>query len=104
MDNKTLSIISYLTLIGWLVAYFVGKEKADSLLKYHLRQSIGLFITIFVLNICFSIIAAIVPSLGLILSSLAYLVYLVFLVIGILNANKSLETPLPLVGKYFEKK
>jgi len=104
MDNKTLSIISYVTLIGWLVAYFVGKEKADNLLKYHLRQSIGLFIVIFVLNICVSIIVAVVPSIAGILSSLAYLLYLVFIVLGILNANKSLEKPLPIIGKFFEKK
>jgi len=103
MDNKTLSIISYVTLIGWLVAYFVGKEKADSLLKYHLRQSMGLFITMFVLNICISIIVYIIPSL-FILSTLSSLVYLVFMIIGILNANKMLEKPLLFVGKYFEKK
>jgi len=103
MDNKTLSIISYITLIGWLVAYFVGKEKADSLLKYHLRQSMGLFIVIFVLGIGIGIIISIIPSLN-ILSMLLNLVYLVFVVLGVLNANKTLEKPLPIMGKYFEKK
>jgi len=104
MDNKTLSMLSYVTLIGWLIAYFVGKEKADNLLKYHLRQSIGLFIVIFVVNICVSIIAFIVPSLGMIISYLVYLVYVILFVIGIINASKELEKPIPIIGKYFEKK
>jgi len=103
MDNKTLSIISYITVLGWLVAYFVGKDNADNLLKYHLRQSIGLFVVIFALNICVSIIVYIVPSLSII-STLVFLMYLVFMILGILNANQALEKPLPIVGKYFEKK
>ena len=39
MDNKTLSIVSYITIIGWVIAYFVGKDKADDLLKInpHIR-------------------------------------------------------------------
>ncbi|CAM2975228.1 hypothetical protein CHFL109739_10800 [Chryseobacterium flavum] len=40
MDNKTLSIISYITLFGWLISFVIGKEKANSLLKYHLKQSL----------------------------------------------------------------
>ena len=32
MDNKTLSIVSYISIIGWVIAYVVGKDKADDLL------------------------------------------------------------------------
>ena len=44
MNNKTLSIVSYITLIGWGIAYIIGKDKADDLLKFHLKQSLGLVI------------------------------------------------------------
>ena len=42
MDSKVQSIISYLFFpIGWLIAYFGGKEK-NELSRYHFKQSLGL--------------------------------------------------------------
>lgn len=29
MDKKTLSIVSYLTIIGWLVSYFIYKQTRE---------------------------------------------------------------------------
>ncbi len=100
MDNKTLSIISYITIIGWLVAFFVGKDKADLFLKYHLRQSFGLGITTILWNMAMKIIFAIVPSLWF----LSYLGYLIFIlaIIGIITAANNKMQPLPIIGKYFE--
>ena len=102
MDNKTLSIISYITLIGWLVAYFTGKDKADALLKYHLRQSLGLAIVSIIFNIAFTIIASIVPSLSF-LGFVGY-AFIILWIIGIINAANSALKPIPLIGKMFEDK
>lgn len=100
MNNKTLSIVSYITLIGWLIAFFAGKENANSLLKYHLRQSLGLILVAFVFNIIIYIIAFTLKiNLGFI-----GIVFLILLVIGIINANNGTEKPLPLIGKMFENK
>ena len=102
MNNKTLSIVSYITLIGWLIAYFSGKDNADSLLKYHLRQSLGLFIVAIAFNIALIIVASIIPSLYF----LAYIGYAfwVLAIIGIINASNEVEKPLPVIGKMFEGK
>ena len=101
MDNKTLSITSYLTIIGWLVAYFVGKDKADSLLKYHLRQSLGLMIVAFIVNVLITFIIISIPT----LYSLNYIsyIFIVLWVLGLFNAINGVEKPIPLIGKYFEK-
>jgi len=101
MDNKTLSILSYITLIGWLVAYFAGKDNANSLLKYHLKQGLGVFITGFLCNIAVMIIAILLPNIALIISSLVSIIFLILIIIGILNANKELEKPLPIIGIMF---
>lgn len=100
MTNKTLSIVSYITIIGWLVAYFSGKEKADDLLKYHLRQSLGLLIFGLVLGIALNIIIAIIPA----LSFLSYISFgvLVLLILGAINASNEVKKPLPIIGKTFE--
>lgn len=102
MDNKTLSIISYITIIGWLVAYFSGKDKADALLKYHLRQSLGLAIVSIVFNIAFTIIASIVPGLSF-LGLLGY-AFIILWIMGIINAANGALKPVPLIGKMFEDK
>ena len=61
MDKKTLSIVSYITIIGWVVAFIVygGKTEKSSLEKFHLEQSLGLGI-LGVLNSIASII--VVPA------------------------------------------
>lgn len=102
MNNKTLSIVSYITLIGWLIAYFNGKEKADSLLKYHLRQALGLAIVSIIFNVVLTVVATIIPALSFL--GIAGLVIVVFWVMGIINAANGAEKPTPLVGKMFENK
>ena len=102
MDNKTLSIISYITLIGWIIAYFMGKDKANTLLKYHLRQSLGLAIVSIIFNIVFTIIALIVPSLSF-LGFVGY-AFIILWIMGIINAANGALKPVPLIGKWFEDK
>ena len=100
MNNKTLSILSYVTLIGWLIAYFLGKDKADALLKYHLKQSLGLAIVSILLSIVLNVIASIVPALSFL--SMVGLVMLVFWILGIINAANGALKPIPVFGKAFE--
>lgn len=102
MNNKTLSIVSYITLIGWLISYFSGKENADSLLKYHLKQGLGLFIVGLLFSVALNVVVMIVPS----LSFLGYvgLAIWVLAILGIINASNEVEKPLPIIGKIFENK
>lgn len=102
MNNKTLSIVSYITVIGWLISYFSGKEQSDSLLKYHLKQSLGLAIVSIIFNIVLSILITIIPALAIL--GLIGLIFFILFIIGIVNAANGAEKPLPLIGKTFENK
>jgi uncharacterized membrane protein len=102
MNNRTLSIISYITLIGWIIAYISGKEKADALLKYHLKQSLGLAIINILFALALNIIAYVVPALSFL--GLAGYVLIVFWILGIINAANGAERPVPVFGKIFENK
>jgi uncharacterized membrane protein len=106
MDNKTTAIVSYITIVGWIIAFvtYNGKPEAEkgSLAKYHLKQSFGLFVTAVVYSIAVNILAFIVPFLGMILS-LVSLGLFILLILGIINAANEKETPLPIIGQYFEK-
>ena len=100
MDNKTLSIVAYITLIGWLIAYFSGKENADDFLKYHLRQGFGIFIFTIVLSVVLNIVMMIT---GIYIFGYLGLIGLILMIIGAINASNGVKKPLPIIGKWAEK-
>jgi uncharacterized membrane protein len=102
MNNKTLSIVSYITIIGWLVAYLKGKDNADSMLKYHLRQALGLALVNIIFSLALNIIAMVIPALSFI--GVFGFVFLILWIIGIINAANGAQKPLPIIGKMFENK
>ncbi|MCS4304963.1 MULTISPECIES: DUF4870 domain-containing protein [unclassified Chryseobacterium] len=101
MDNKTLSIVSYITIIGWLISFVLGKEKPDSFLKYHLKQSLGAAILSLILPVILGILIS-VTHLGIL--GVIGLLPLVLMIIGAINAANEVEKPLPLIGKMVEDK
>ena len=101
MDNKTLSIVSYITLLGWLISFVIGKEKSNSLLKYHLKQSLGLIIFSIVLSIILNVLMMVTKT-GIL--GIFGFIPLVLMIIGIINAANNVEKPLPMIGKMFEGK
>lgn len=100
MNSKTQSIFSYLGIL-WLVAYFGGKEKRNSLSVYHLKQGLGLLVAAIPVNIALNILILIIPSIGTFLSLIG-LVFPVLMIFGIINAANELQKPLPVIGKWFE--
>jgi len=102
MKNKTMAIVAYITIIGWIISYLEFKKSPEKskLVNFHLGQSLGIFITSIVLSILSSIILAIVPALGMIFY-LIFLLPFVLLLLGIITASNELEKPVPLIGKIF---
>lgn len=90
MDKKITGILSYITLIGWLVAYFAGDREGA---KFHLNQSLVLLLA----NIISSAIAFI-PVVGGIVSSILTIVLLIFWIMGLVYACQDKEKEVPLLG------
>ncbi len=105
MDKKTISIISYITIIGWVIAYVSHNNSTEkaSLSRYHLKQSLGVAILGILLGIVLNVLAMVLPSLAVILS-LASFAILVLWIFGIINAVNQQEKPVPVVGAMFENK
>jgi uncharacterized membrane protein len=104
MTSKTASIVSYITIIGWLISYFTtNNQERSSLLKFHLNQSLGLFLVSVVFQIATTIIAILVPTIASILSMIG-IVFLILMIVGIINANSEQEKPLPIIGNLFLNK
>ncbi len=84
MDKKVTGIVSYITWIGWLVAFFAGDKEGA---KFHLNQSLVLMIA--------GIICGIVPIIGWI----AAIAVFVFQIIGLIYAIQGEDKEVPLLGK-----
>ena len=104
MDAKAIAWVSYLTIIGWIVAY-VNHNNAvvkSTLATFHLRQSFGLMAVYFGIWIVNMMLVFIAPLLGTIIW-LLYVVVLIFWIIGLVNAVNGQTKPLPFVGVYFQQ-
>lgn len=107
-NGKTAGIISYLTIIGWLVAYFaMHNEKKTDLGSYQLRQTLLFHIaSIVILWVLGMLFTAIFLSSGL-LSGVSLILTLNWIVrvglfilwlIGFIGAINGEKKPIPLIG------
>lgn len=100
MDGKSIAIISYLTIIGWIIAYVMHNNNKSQLGAFHLRQSLFLMLTGFATAIAQSMLLFI-PFLGWIISILLYFVLLslfVLWIIGLIAAINGEEKKVPVLG------
>lgn len=74
-NGKTVAIVSYLSIIGWVIAFVMHGNNKTPLGAYHLRQTITLFIVsigIWILGM----ILAFVPFIGWALDIVLIFVYI----------------------------
>jgi uncharacterized membrane protein len=87
-NSKLVAIISYITLIGWIIALVLHMNNKTKLGGFHIRQSLLLMIVSIVLNW--------IPVLGWIVS----IVLLIFWIMGLISAIQGEEKQLPLIGAW----
>ena len=87
-ESKLVAILSYITVIGWVIALIINFKKRTSLGSFHLRQALLIFLA--------SAVFAFVPTVG----GFLQIIFLVFLIIGLISAIKGQEKEIPLIGKY----
>ena len=90
-NGKIVAIVSYLTIIGWIIAFLLHMGNKSSLGAFHLRQALGLMLTFLVFSV--------IPMIGWILM----LVLLVFWVLALVSALQGQKTPLPIIGDIYQK-
>lgn len=93
-EGKTTAIISYITIIGLIVALIMNSSKQNAFAKYHIGQSVRLF-AVGVIN---SILGFFLPASLSIITTVIGLCLLVLMIIGIINAANGQEKPLPVIG------
>jgi uncharacterized membrane protein len=105
-NGKNVGIISYITIIGWLIAYFaMHNEKKTELGSYQLRQTLLLYIIYFGVQIIWRLVIVSFFFTSLTMISLAAtiimivnILFFIVWIIGFIGAVNGQKKPIPLIG------
>lgn len=89
-NAKLVGVLSYVTIIGWIVAIVLHSNNRSEFGAYHLRQSLGLFLT--------ALIVTWIPVIGWLLG----IVIFAFLIVGLIYAIQEDMKPVPFVGEFYQ--
>jgi len=96
-QGKGLAIISYMTIIGTIIAFFLNNDKKNSFTSFHTRQALGLWLTFFVLG-------WVVSAFNSWFITLAFWIFFgVLFIFGFINAIAGKAQTVPLLGESYQK-
>lgn len=96
-EGKGLATVSYLTIIGTIIAYFMNNDKNNPFTSFHIRQSLGLWLTYFVLGF-------ITSSFDNWYATWAFWIFFgVLFIFGLVNAINGKAQVVPLLGELYQK-
>jgi uncharacterized membrane protein len=101
-EDKTVAIISYLTLIGFIAAIVIHSNKKTKLGAFHLRQVLGYMLTAIAIGFC-QIVLVFIPILGWLAIFALWVSMLVLWVMGLISAINGQLKPMPIVGPMYQK-
>jgi uncharacterized membrane protein len=97
-EDRTIAILSYITIIGFIVAIVMHSSKKTKLGSYHLRQMLGLVITGLVGGI-----VGVIPIIGWLALPIIWIGLLVLWVMGLIAAVNGQCKPTPLLGEKYQQ-
>jgi uncharacterized membrane protein len=101
-EDKTVAILSYLTLLGFIVAIILNSSKKNKLGIFHLRQTLGFYLTLIAVAIC-QVVLIVIPLLGLLVIFGLWCSILVLWIMGLVSAINGQMKPMPIVGPMYQR-
>lgn len=95
--GKTVVIISYFTIIGWVIALIMHNKDKTELGAFHLRQMVGLLLV----SVVVSLLSR-VGGIGLAIWIFQIGVFILW-IIGLIGAFNVEKKEVPLLGAYFQE-
>ena len=90
-QSKLVAILSYITLIGWVIALILNMQKKTELGSFHIRQALLIMIA--------GIILWWIPVVGWLLN----IVVFIFWIMGLVYAIQGQKKEVPVIGKYAQQ-
>jgi len=95
---RTIAIVSYITFIGWLIAYFgLYRGNKSPFSAFHLRQALCLHLISLILRIAYSFNIPSFPFLDIVIGVLGIGLFVLWLN-GFIHALNGKTKPLPIIG------
>lgn len=96
-EGKTIAIISYITIIGTIIAFVMNQNDRNNFASFHIRQAIGIYLLFFVINL--------LTRYGMLgwIDNLLYIGFFVLLIIGLMGAVQGEEKKVPFLGDKFQE-
>lgn len=96
-EGKTIAIISYITVIGTLIAFIMNQNKQNYFASFHIRQAIGIFVLGLLVNFLQRY-----TDFGWLDMILGIGVFILW-IIGLIGAIQGEEKRVPLLGDQFQE-
>lgn len=101
-EDRTVAILTYITLIGFIIAIVMHSSKKTALGAFHLRQGLGLLVSGLALGVG-GFVLMFIPIIGWLAVMAAWLGFLVLWVMGLIAAVNGQQKPMPVVGEHYQK-
>ena len=96
-QGKTIAIISYLTIIGTIIAFYMNNETKNTFASFHIRQALGLWLTFFALGY-------IVGNFDSWFITLSFWIFFgVLFIFGFMTAVSGRTQTTPILGDFYQK-
>ena len=96
-NPKVISIISYLAIVGWLLAYILNDQKSP-LASFHLRQSLGIYLVFLVSSMLIWF-----PIIGWLMGVIGFVLGISLWILGIMSAFREETDEVPILGNKFQE-
>ena len=97
LPGKTAAIVSYLTIVGSLIAISMNSEPKHALARFHTRQAFGLHLIFMGFGLFLSVWFNVYVWYAL------YIFYIVLWFYGFISALNNKQQEVPILGSYFQK-
>ena len=101
-EDRTVAVLSYITIIGFIIAIVIHSGKKTALGAFHLRQVLGLIVSGLVMWVA-CIVLAFIPILGWLAIVVAWIAFFVMWLMGLIAAATGQQKPMPIMGAQYQK-
>jgi len=95
-QGKQTAIVSYLTIIGTVIAIFMNSENKNAFASFHIRQALGIFLTFFLLGYPVGYFDSWMVS-----ASFWTFIFILWL-FGFMNALNGEQKTVPFLGEFYQ--
>jgi len=101
-EDRTVAILTYITIIGFIIAIVIHSGKKTALGAFHLRQGLGLLVSAIVLAMA-GWLLIFIPILGWLAIWVAWFLMFIMWLMGLIAAASGQQKPAPILGDHYQK-